>query len=80
MNRQTAFWLLCALFIFGFIVGPIKHLRNGVVEYRKRHWGDTQRRLFRNEEPDKFYLYVAVEILSLIFMLVLAYLVIYRGR
>lgn len=61
------------------VVGPVKHLRAGVVEYRKRHWGESQRRLLRRNDPEKFYLYVVVEILSLIFSLGMAYLFIYRS-
>lgn len=79
ISRQTFFWLLFALVIFMLVVGPVKHLRSGVVEYRKRHWGESQRRLLRRNDPEKFYLYVVVEILSLIFCLVMAYVFIYRG-
>ena len=79
ISRHTFFWLLFALFVVILIVGPVKHLRSGVVEYRKRHWGDDQRRLLRRNNPEKFYLYVVIETLSLIFLLVMAYLFIYRG-
>lgn len=79
ISRHTFFWLLCALVIVMLIVGPVKQLRSGVVEYRKRHSGESQRRLLRRNEPEKFFLYVVVETLSLIFFLVMAYLFIYRG-
>ncbi|HEY6190347.1 MAG TPA: hypothetical protein VIW80_22035 [Pyrinomonadaceae bacterium] len=79
VSRHTFFWLLSALFIVMLIVGPVRHLRSGVMEYRKRHWGESRRRLLRRDEPEKFYLYVAVETLMLIFFLVMAYLFIYRG-
>lgn len=79
LSRHTFFWLLFALMIVMLIFGPVKHLRSGVVEYRKRHWGETQRRLLRRNDPEKFYLYVIVETLSLIFLLGMAYFVIYRG-
>jgi hypothetical protein len=79
ISRHTFFWLLVALVTVMLVVGPVKHLRSGVVEYRKRHWGESQRRLLRRDEPEKFYLYVVVEILSLIFFVVMAYLFIYRG-
>lgn len=79
VSRHTFFWLLFALLIVMLIVGPIRHLRSGVMEYRKRHWGESQRRLIRRDDPEKFYLYVTLEILTLIFFLVMAYLFIYRG-
>jgi hypothetical protein len=79
VSRHTFFWLMFALVIVMLIVGPIRHLRSGVMEYRKRHWGDSQRRLIRRNDPEKFYLYVGVETVALIFFLVLSYLFIYRG-
>jgi hypothetical protein len=79
VSRHTFFWLLFALVIVMLIFGPVRHLRSGVMEYRKRHWGESQRRLVRRDDPAKFYLYVALETLSLIFFLVLSYLFNYRG-
>jgi hypothetical protein len=79
ISRHTFFRLLFALVVVMLIVGPVKHLRSGVVQYRKRHWGESQRRLLRRNAPEKFYLYVGVETLSLIFFLGMAYLLIYRG-
>jgi hypothetical protein len=78
MDKQTFFWLLVAVFVAAFIVGPIRQLRSGVVNYRKRHWGDSERRFLRRNDPEKFYLHVAVEITSLLLLLGLSYWVIFR--
>jgi hypothetical protein len=79
MDREVAFWLLAALFLIIIIVGPVKYLWTGTMEYGKKYYPGGKR-ILRQEEPAKFYLYVILEILSLLIILGMAYWVIIIKR
>lgn len=79
MDRQVGFGILVAVVLAVFIAGPVRHMRSGVVEYKRISYPDG-RRLLRRDEPVKFYLYVALEILFLAFCLAMAYWVIFIKR
>ncbi len=67
--------MLAALFLIIIIFGPVKHVWTGVMEYQKKSYPEGKR-ILRREEPVKFYLYVILESLMLLFMLGMAYWVI----
>lgn len=78
MERQTFFWLLLAFIIFIFIVGPVRQLRSGVIEFRRLSY-PKGKRMLRRDDPAKFYLRVGLEIFFLLFMLGLAYWIIFHS-
>jgi hypothetical protein len=79
MDRIIGFGILAALFLLIITVGPIKYLWTGTMVYGQKHYPGGKR-VLRREEPVKFYLYVILEILALLYMLGMAYWVIIIKR
>lgn len=79
MDRHVGFGLLVAIVLAVCIAGPVRHIWQGVVEYKRISYPNGKR-LLRRDEPVKFYLYVGLEVLFLAFCLAMAYWVIFIKR
>lgn len=79
MSKQTFFYLMLLLFIVVLIIGPVKHLRTGVVEFQKKSYPQGKR-LIRRNDPEKFYAYVVFEFLSLMFFMALGYYMMFHSN
>ena len=76
MEITVAFWFIVAALVFAFFHGPVSHLCTGVVKFKKINYPNGKR-YTRSSEPEKFYLHVAVEIVSLIFIFGVVYWVMF---